>query len=152
MNEINRILILFDELQYGDCWIGNNFKEVLNNINSENASKKIMPGSNSAWQLVVHINFWRSTVVNRLKGSAEPPSFPDFVLPSPENEENWQRTLRDFETTYQLLRSTVSGMKAESLDLPSPKKEQSFYQLVMGCLQHDAYHLGQIALIKKNMH
>ena len=29
------------------------------------------------------------------------------------------------------------------------KKEQTFYELIMGCLQHDAYHLGQLMLLKK---
>lgn len=149
MTEINRIVKLFTDLQHGDCWIGCNFKEALHGVDASLAAKNIAADTNSIWQLVFHIIYWRTSVVNRLNGNLNPPPFPDFRLPDELNEQNWKQTLLDFETSYHQLRKTIQHFKEENLHQPSPKPEQTFYQLMMGCLQHDAYHLGQLVLVKK---
>ena len=149
MTDINRIAKLFADLQHGDCWLGVNIKEALQGVDAALAVKSINNHSNSIWLLVFHLTYWRTSVINRLNGSLEPPPFKDFALPDELNEENWKQTLLDFENVYHQLRSTILHFKEEQLHKPSPKPEQTFYQLMMGCLQHDAYHLGQIILIKK---
>ncbi len=148
-NEINRMLKLFADLQHGDCWIGNNFKEVLHGVDGKKAMAGLSGKTNSIWQLVSHITYWRTSVVNRLTGSTNPPPFKDFLLPDDPNEENWRQTLHDFEAAYHLLRNAIHHFNEENLDKPSPGKGQTFYELIMGCLQHDAYHLGQMMLLKK---
>ena len=148
-NEINRILKLFTDLQHGDCWIGVNFKEVLHEVNAAKASADSSGGTNNIWQLVAHITYWRTTVVNRLTGTNNPPPFADFLLPAELNEENWRQALHDFEAAYHLLRNAIHNFKDDHLDKPSPTEEQTYYQLIMGCLQHDAYHLGQMMLQKR---
>ena len=148
-NEINRILKLFADLQHGDCWIGVNYKTALHGVDAVKAGADTAGRTNNIWQLVSHITYWRTTVVNRLTGSTNPPPFPDFLLPAELNEESWRQTLHDFEAAYHLLRNAIHGFAADHLDNPSPKKGQTYYQLIMGCLQHDAYHLGQIVLLKK---
>lgn len=150
-NEINRILKLFADLQHGDCWIGNNFKETLHGVDSINACKTISGRTNNIWQLVAHITYWRTLVVNRLTGSLNPPPFQDFLLPEVCNEANWRQTLHDFEAAYHLLRNAILHFHEENLEKASVKKEQTNYELIMGCLQHDAYHLGQIMLLKKSV-
>lgn len=149
MAEIKRIAKLFADLQHGDCWIGVNFKDELYDADAALAVKTLTSHSNSIWQLVFHIIYWRTVVVNRLNGSLILPPFTDFALPDELNEENWKQALVDFESAYHLLRNTILQFKTEDLDKASPKPGQTYYQLIMGCLQHDAYHLGQIVLLKK---
>jgi uncharacterized damage-inducible protein DinB len=149
--EINRIVKLFEALQHGDCWIGTNFKETLQGVDAAGAADTISANSNSIWQLTAHIVYWRTTVVNRLTGSNNPPPFKDFLLPAQLNAASWKQTLHDFEAAYHLLRTALHTIKDEQLDMPSPRQGQTFYELIMGCLQHDAYHLGQIMLLKKNI-
>ena len=147
--EINRLVKLFADLEHGECWIGINFREALRGVDTKKASKKIHPDGNSIWLLVTHITYWRSRVVNRLMGSDNPPPFPDFNLPGVMDEMNWKQTLHDFESTYHILRSAILNLPEDHLEKPSPKEGQTFFELIMGCLQHDAYHLGQIILLKK---
>ncbi len=149
MTELNRIVRLFTDLQHGDCWIGVNFKNTLQDVDAALAQKSVSNHTNTIWQLVFHIIYWRTSVINRLNGTTDPPPFKDFSLPDNLTEENWKQTLLDFESTYHQLRNTIAHFKEEHLHRPSPKPSQTYYQLVMGCLQHDAYHLGQIVLIKK---
>ena len=77
-NEINRILKQFAGLQHGDSWIGNSFKDVLHGVDYKKAIETIAGKTNSIWMLVAHIIYWRTSVVNRLTGSTNPPPFPDF--------------------------------------------------------------------------
>jgi len=147
--EVNRILKLFTDLQHGDCWVGNNFKEALHGISAASASAKPYGDTNSIWELVSHLIYWRIKVTNRVEGNNNPPPFIDFRLPEQLNEETWRQSLHDFESAYHTLRSAIHAFKDENLDKPSPKEGQTYYQLLMGCLQHDAYHLGQIVLLKK---
>lgn len=149
--EINYIVKLFEALQHGDCWIGLNFKEALQDVNAAKAAKKLSADSNSIWMLVSHLIYWRTSVVNRLGGSVNPPPFSDFLLPDELNEENWKQTLLDFEAVYHSLRSAILHFNEDFLHYPSPRPEQTYYDLMMGCLQHDAYHLGQIVLVKKSI-
>ena len=148
-NEVNRILKLLLDLQHGDSWIGTNFKEAYHGVNAKIAAGYIQPGTNSIWGLTAHIIYWRSIVVKRLSGSNDLIPYPDFHLPKEMTPEKWKQTMIDFEATYHRLKNSIHLLKDEQLDLPSPKEGQTYYQLIQGCLQHDAYHLGQIVLIKK---
>lgn len=108
VNEINRILKLFANFQHGKCWIGTNFKKELHGVCAGHAFKTICAITNSTWQLVAHITYWRTAVVNRLAGSDKPPPFFYFLLPENYNEENWKQALHDFEFAYHLLRNATS--------------------------------------------
>lgn len=147
-NEINRILKLYADLQHGDCWIGNNFKQSLHGVTAQIAQKQIAPDRNNIWQIVSHIIYWRTKVTNRIEGNNNPPPFIDFRLPEELNDESWKQTMLDFESAYHLLRNSIHNFHEENFDKPSPKEGQTYYQLIMGCLQHDAYHLGQIVMLK----
>ena len=148
-NEINRILKLLTDLQHGDCWLGTNYKEAMHGVDHVMATKHISGHTNNIWQLIAHVTYWRSRVVNRLTGSDNPPPFQDFLLPVELNEVNWRQTLHDFESAYHLLRNAIHYFKEDHLEKPSPKEGQTFYQLIMGSLLHDSYHLGQIVLLKR---
>jgi uncharacterized damage-inducible protein DinB len=147
--EINRIVKLFEALQHGDCWIGVNFKEALQGIDAGMAVQKISDDGNSIWMLVSHLIYWRTRVAHRLAGNDDLPPFKDFTLPADLHETNWKQTLLDFEAAYHTLRSAIHHIKDEQLDKPTVRPGQTYHQLLTGCLQHDAYHLGQIVLLKK---
>jgi len=148
-NELTLIVHQFTELQHGDCWIGINCKEALAHISAEQAAYKKNIDTNSIWQLTSHLIYWRTVTVNRLNGSTALPPFSDFLMPENPSEAKWKQTLLDFEAAYHQLRNAILHFKVANLHHPSPREGQSFYDLLMGCLQHDAYHLGQIVLLKK---
>jgi len=148
MTESERILALLDEMQDGDCWIGANFRSVLDGVDASLAAR-VLPGtSNSIWSLVNHIAFWRNTACLRLGGLGRYRSKPDFEPVTEYSEEAWKSSRQNLRDSYRKLRTVISEFPPEKLDEPSLKENQSHYKLIHGVLQHDAYHLGQIRLLK----
>jgi len=150
MSEKQKIIQLFDELQQGDCWIGVNMQQALAGVDAATAVYKRKESGNNIWQLVNHLIYWRKTVMIRLQGKNARPPMPDFYLPDDRSEASWQQTLKHFEEVYLSFRDTILAFDADTLDNDSPMKGQTYYQLLMGCLQHDAYHMGQMVILKKN--
>jgi len=149
MTELQKITQLFSDLQKGECWIGLNLKDALTGINAETALYRRNENGNNIWQLVNHLIYWRKTVMIRLNGKEEIPTMPDFYFPEERNEKLWQETVIEFEAVSALLLDAIKAFDETKLNIASPKEGQTYYQLLMGCLQHDAYHMGQIVLLKK---
>lgn len=149
MRETERIAGLFTAFYEGDCWIGLNFKHAVKGIDVEMATQKNVKDHNSIWQLVNHMIYWRKTVIIRLQGVLGNPPMNDFYEPANPTAENWKETLEHFEEVHQALIENIEKLKDDQLEQPSPMKGQTYYQLLMGCLQHDSYHMGQLILLKK---
>jgi uncharacterized damage-inducible protein DinB len=149
MPELQKIVQLFTNLQNGECWIGVNMQQALAGINADTAAYKRIESGNNIWQLVNHLIYWRKTVIIRLTGKDERPDMADFYFPDQQSETVWKQTLADFEAVSLALINAINELDERKLDAASPKAGQTHYQLLMGCLQHDAYHMGQIVVLKK---
>ncbi|HCL06057.1 MAG TPA: hypothetical protein DHW64_08880 [Chitinophagaceae bacterium] len=149
MNESEKIAALFEAFYDGECWIGLNFKQAIKGVDEKLAARKKGDAFNSIWQLVNHIIYWRKTVMIRLQGVLGNPPMPDFYQPDQPDKQSWKETLNHFEEVQKELVKTIRSFPSAHLDNASPMKGQTNYQLLIGCLQHDGYHMGQIILLKK---
>ncbi len=149
MTELQKIVQLFTDLQQGECWIGVNLKSALAGVNADTAAFKRNGSGNNIWQLVNHLIYWRKTVMIRLSGKNERPDQTDFYFPEKRTEALWLATISDFEKLSVDFINAIKAFDETQLDTASPKEGQTYYQLLMGCLQHDAYHMGQMVLLKK---
>jgi len=150
MNESAKIAALFEAFYDGECWIGLNFKHAIKGIDETLAARKKGEVFNSIWQLVNHIIYWRKTVMIRLQGVLGNPPMHDFYQPANTDEQSWKETLLHFDEIQKELVNIIRKFPSATLDSASPMKGQTYYQLLIGCLQHDGYHMGQIILLKKN--
>lgn len=149
MNESEKIAALFEAFYDGECWIGLNFKQAIKGVDEMLAAKKKEVPVNSIWQLVNHIIYWRKTVIIRLQGVLDNPPMSDFYQPEKTDHQSWKETLLQFQEVQNELVKTIRAFPPAQLDKASPKRAQTYYQLLIGCLQHDGYHMGQIILLKK---
>lgn len=149
MNESEKIAALFEAFYDGECWIGLNFKQAIKGVDEMLAAKKKEAFVNSIWQLVNHIIYWRKTVIIRLQGVLDNPPMSDFYQPEKTDHLSWKETLLQFQEVQNELAKTIRAFPPTQLDKASPKRAQTYYQLLIGCLQHDGYHMGQIILLKK---
>ena len=65
------------------------------------------------------------------------------------SEAAWENALAELERGHRQLRQSISALSDDRLGNIVPGKEDSVYVLLHGIVQHDLYHAGQIALLKK---
>jgi len=157
MSEAARLIDQFTRAHDGDPWHGSPVKEVLRGVTAEQASRKPANGAHSIWELVLHMTGWRNEVAARATGkpAGSPPEgdYPEVGDPTPAR---WQAALAALDASHQNLVKVVRDMSDEQLWTPTndPRDRPlgtgvSYYELLHGIVQHDAYHAGQIAILKK---
>jgi uncharacterized damage-inducible protein DinB len=137
----------------GEAWHGDSVLEVLADVTAKVAAATPIPNAHSIWELLLHIAAWDGAVIRRAQGSAvtlsDAENFPRIEDTS---ERAWKRAMESAKKTHKELVSTVSAFPDARLAEPVPGKDQSyysFYYMFSGIVQHELYHAGQMALLKK---
>ena len=151
MSEIKRILDQMDRAFAGEAWHGPSLMQLLGGITSEDAAEHPIHGAHSIWELVNHIAAWKTIVQHRAAGEAvkDVTAAQDWPLPFEVTEVAWTRALEDLRASHARLRGVVEGLDDDQLRQKAPGEEYSVYFMVHGLIQHDLYHAGQIAILKK---
>lgn len=139
----------------GEAWHGAGLKEILTEVTAVQAASRPIPNAHSIWELVLHLIGWTREVTRRLEGApAGVPSegdWPPVGLVSPSNWEAAKRALAD---AHGELAGAVSRASVERLAARVSGKgdaAETYREMLHGLTQHDAYHGGQISLLKKAM-
>jgi uncharacterized damage-inducible protein DinB len=154
MSEVDRIRDQFRRAFDGEAWHGPSVMALLNGVTAEQAAARPIPGAHSIWELTQHIRAWEGACLRRLSG--DPAQLPDSEDWSPvdgTSEAAWQKTRQDLVATHQQLLEAIAALDDSRLDQPiinDPQtKYSSVYVTLHGGVQHDLYHAGQIAILKK---
>ena len=156
MTEIERII---DELQRehsGEPWHGSPLRQILKGTTAAGGAARPVPHGHSIWELVLHMTGWKNEVRKRLSGApASDPDGGDWPETGEPSEERWRQALAALERAHTELVSEIRRFPEAKLAEPhnDPRapgsKGVSYYVLLHGIVQHDVYHAGQIALLKK---
>ena len=157
MTEIDRIV---DELQRqydGDPWHGSPLKSILDGLTATQAAAKPFPSAHSIWELVLHITAWKGEVRKRLSGApASDPEEGDWPSPGKQTAESWSEALKRLDAAHNRLIEAIRQMPEDRLfEATNDPRDRplgtgvSYYVLLHGIVQHDVYHSGQIAILKK---
>jgi len=65
------------------------------------------------------------------------------------SEAAWLKSVEELERVHRRLLEALSGFSADRLGETVPGASYSFYTMLHGLVQHDLYHAGQIAILKK---
>jgi uncharacterized damage-inducible protein DinB len=151
MSEIRRIGSQLRRAYYGKAWHGPSVREALAGVTARQAARRPVDGAHTIWEITLHIAAWERVVLKRLRG--EPiGSIPDeenFPAAPDDSEESWQATLRDTDDVHAGLADEVAHLGEERLDEIALGADYSNRFMLYGVIQHDVYHAGQIALLKK---
>lgn len=146
--------LLADQLRRileGQAWHGPAVLELLADVSAEQAASHPIAGVHSIWELVLHLTSDYTLVLRRMAGDGRG-LLPDEgwpPCPAP-TEENWQQTVSELKRLSQQLRDAVREFPAERLDhLLVAESPWTAYMQFIGVTQHNAYHAGQIALLKR---
>lgn len=158
MNEISRITHLLEAEHDGDPWHGSSLAAILDGISHAQAAARPIPGGHSIWELVLHLAAWKNEVRRRLAGgAAAEPLEGDWPAVGEQTAERWSEAREHLDLAHRLLVSAIKAFPEADLYTPSRDTRDhglglgvSYYELLHGLVQHDTYHAGQIALLKKS--
>jgi uncharacterized damage-inducible protein DinB len=157
--EIHKLLRLLDEGYQKAAWHGPNLRGALRGVSHKHAARR--PGRNrhNIWEIAVHAAYWKYAVCRRLLGEKRGSFgesghnwFPRPQIPSEKQARAaWRRDLAHLTSVNKRLRATVASLDDFSLDRPSRGSSQTPRRMIAGIAMHDAYHAGQIQLLKRLM-
>lgn len=134
----------------GDAWHGPALLELLEDVDAATAAAKPLPSVHSVWELVMHIAVWDKAAIRRLNGEKTQPAgvanFP--IVPKP-TEAAWRKAVLQLKRTHDVLVKKVAALPDSRLRDRVPGKKYDFYFMLHGVVQHELYHAGQIAILKK---
>lgn len=151
--EIRRIRRQLRAAWDGSPWYGPSLTEILDDVSALAAADYPVHDAHSIWELVLHMAHWRRVALEVLAGRA----ISDFGVglagdwrrPQATTEEAWREARDELDQTQEELLAALEEVDDERLEETIPGGESSFYVLLHGVVEHDLYHAGQIALLKK---
>jgi uncharacterized damage-inducible protein DinB len=152
MSEIDRILDQLKRAYEGNARHGPSIKESLNGVTAEQARQRPLENAHSIWELVHHIAVWEDVGRRRLQGDpAEVPiSSPEDWPPADDaTDAAWEKAKAALDRGHQALVEAIAQVPESRLDEPILEGKSSVYVTLHGVIQHDLYHSGQIAILKK---
>lgn len=154
MSEVKRIRDQFQRAFDGEAWHGPSVLSILEGVTALQAAAHPIPAAHSIWELTLHIAAWEDVCKRRLEGDRaqlnDAENWPSVVDTS---EQAWRATVRLLREKHQGLLDAISSLDEGRLDRPiieDPDTQfSSVYVTLHGGVQHDLYHAGQIAILKK---
>jgi uncharacterized damage-inducible protein DinB len=136
-----------------EAWHGDTVLEILADVDAAKAAARPIKKAHSIWELVLHIAAWDDIARRRTEGTAVTPTDEQNFPPVKDTSEAaWQKAVQYVKQTHDDLVKTVAAFPDSRLGERVPGKTQAyynFYYMFSGIVQHELYHAGQIALLKK---
>jgi|SRR5436305_12949796 uncharacterized damage-inducible protein DinB len=135
---------------YGSAWHGPALMELLEDVDAITAAARPLPNVHSIWELLLHVAVWDGAALTRIRGSkCQPTGIANFPVVKNATEAAWRKTIADAKRTHGRLVKTVAQLSDERLLGRVPGKRYDFYHMLHGIAQHELYHAGQMAILKK---
>ena len=132
-------------------WHGPALADLVGDVTAEQAAARPVAGAHSIWELVLHVTSWTEIVRERLVGSAksEPTPEEDWPPVRDQSAEAWRGAVERLKDAHRELAADVAQLDDSMLIGRVPGKEHSVLAMIHGVVEHDAYHGGQIAILKR---
>jgi uncharacterized damage-inducible protein DinB len=134
----------------GDAWHGPALLELLRDVDAASATAKPLRDVHSIWELALHIAVWDAAACRRLNGETfQPEGLENFPLVPKPTDAAWRKAVAQVKRAHDDLVKMVASLPESRLWERVPGKEYDFYFMLHGVAQHELYHAGQIAILKK---
>ncbi|MGQ0814477.1 MAG: DinB family protein [Gemmatimonadota bacterium] len=139
----------------GNAWHGPALQDALADVTAEEAMYRPAEHVHSIWEITLHTASWAGEVAKRLQGAA--PGEPELGdWPEPSLDFGWEDALQQLINARDLLLAAVRDQSEADLDSMVGTSVDaplgigfSRSGMVQGVIQHNAYHGGQVVLLKK---
>jgi len=150
--ELSRIIHLLQNTYDGAAWHGPSIMEIVSKINADIAFKQ-STHIHRICELVHHITSWRLFAIKRLEGDAafEITQNENWKTFSKQDEDAWKIIKENLAISQEALIKRLAQANDELLEEEVAGKSYDYYTLIHGVIQHDLFHLGEIALLFKEL-
>jgi uncharacterized damage-inducible protein DinB len=137
----------------GDAWYGSPIYTIIEQVSFEAAYEK-PPGSiHSIAEIILHMISWTEEVIDRMNGLySKVPSSGDWPDPGKPDEQKWQNYVNDLKLVNVNLLGIIQNFPEENWndkinDTRGGEPVTTYKELIIGFIQHQVYHAGQISLL-----
>jgi uncharacterized damage-inducible protein DinB len=127
-------------------------------VTAEEANWRPGPRRKSIWDLTLHIAYWKYAVRRRLEHRTAsdrsarfdrvPSNWPK--PPQSADAQAWTADVALLRSEHEKLLKAIASVRPPQLMRKSGGKgEWTYAELILGIAQHDAYHIGQIQMLKR---
>lgn len=145
----------------GHSWHGPSLADVLDGVDARTALARPVPGAHSIWELTHHLMAWTREVTRRLDG--EKPGEPrEGDWPARDDgadgdvEARWRAVRDELTAARGALLAAVAAFPPGRLDErvgtsddPAIGEQATFAGMLVGLAEHNAYHGGQITVLRR---
>ena len=151
MKETARIADQLARAYSGKAWHGPSLKFLLRGLTAEQAAARPIANAHSIWELVLHISAWDRVACQRILGGKRTslPPKENFPEVTDRSEAAWKKAVKELDREHGALIGAVQKFPDKKLDQKLGGGDHSFYITMHGAIQHDLYHAGQVAILKK---
>ena len=154
ISEVDRIRDQFRRAFDGEAWHGPAVLALLEGVTAPQAAAHPIPGAHSIWELTLHIAAWERAILRRLNGDpAQLSDEEDWRPINDTSDEAWENTKKHLIDTHRGLLEAIANVDESRLNEPiitnASTPFSTVYVTLQGGVQHDLYHAGQIAIVKK---
>lgn len=151
MTEAARIADQLRRAFDGDAWHGPALLELLADVDAATAAAHPLPDVHSIWELVLHITAWDDAVNRRIvnRKALTLRDAENFPPVTDKSAAAWKKAVVHLKKAHKDLLRTVLSLSDSRLTERVPGKKYNIYFMLHGVAQHELYHAGQIAILKK---
>lgn len=136
----------------GSPWYGNSMLTILREVNPLIVFAYPIAGAHSIAEILCHIISWRESLSKLLQGmhySVKQQESFDYTRIDPNHQTAWGSLVKALDENQRQIIWILEQADDELLNKKAPGRSYSLGRLIRHTLQHDVYHLGQIAVLKK---
>ncbi|MEW6652802.1 MAG: DinB family protein [Bacteroidota bacterium] len=154
---INKLIIELNKAIDGDPWYGASLKSILAGVDHKQAVMRTHPKTHSIAEIALHILAWIEETASRLDGN-EPkvPKRGDWQNIAALEKREWKniisRIFKEHKRVTKLTLALTIDKLEEQVGIernPALGTGFTFREMLVGLMEHNVYHSGQIALIRK---
>jgi uncharacterized damage-inducible protein DinB len=153
VKESERICDQLNRSLDGQAWHGPALFELLKDVTAERAASRPVPHAHTIWEILLHVTVWVEQIRARLRGDDNRKDIPPHEdwPPQPDYPDDtaWKSLWSRLKVAQEALAADLAGLEDTRLDQPVLDGFSSTYATLHGLVQHNLYHAGQIALLKK---
>jgi len=153
-HEVNLLADQLERAFRGGAWHGPAVAETLFGVDAATASLRPIPAAHTIWEIVLHVTAWTDISRRRIEGQPIVKVADEQDWPAPPSgpaatDEAWRKALQALEEAHRRLHLAVLTLDDDRMEDPVAGSDPTLRGLLLGLLQHQTYHAGQIAVLRK---